>query len=204
MIALLAGTGAAGFAPERFVRRRGSGSEPARQSRFDANTCGFCGRRLLDAGPMVTGYRGAICASCIRRASRVAAAAKKVGDRGSLPIAPLVTGREPHDGAVDAVIATIHRAFAPHVAVVDRQQAIEATGDALAFDYLPRFAFAITRIQFANASTTVELAPQWPSSDGPMVTVEVIHADGNYVVSRDSFLKAIRSAPIFRGPGPIA
>ncbi|HUP72186.1 MAG TPA: hypothetical protein VM282_03990 [Acidimicrobiales bacterium] len=129
-------------------------------------------------------------------------AAKKVGGRGSFPISPLMIGREPRDGATDAVIATVHGAFAPHVAVADRQQAIEAGGDPLPLDYLPRFDFAITRIKHEKASTSVELVPRWPSSDGPMVTVEVIYEDGSYVVSRDAFLNAIRSAPIFRAPAP--
>ena len=199
VIMLLSGTG--GVRSETGPRGSGSVSEPALQRRVDLNTCSFCGRRLLDAGPMVTGYRGAICASCIRRASRVVSVAKKVR-LGTLPISPLVVGREPRDGATDAVLATVHRAFAPHVAVIDRQQAIEASGDPLPLDYLPRFDFAITRIQHAKASTSVELVPRWPSSDGPMVTVEVIYADGNYVVSREAFLNAVRSAPIFRAPAP--
>ena len=202
VIQLLSGSSSVGVRPEPLPRGSGSWSEPPLQPRVDLNTCSFCGRRLLDAGTIVTGYRGAICASCIRRASRVAGGAKKVGGRGSFPISPLVIGREPRDDATNAVIATIHRAFAPHVAVEDRQQAIEAGGDPLPLDYLPRFAFAITRIHFAKASTSVELVPLWPSSDGPMVTVEVIHRDGNYVVSRDGFLNAVRSAPIFRTPGP--
>ena len=203
VITLLAGTITSGVGPEPVRRGSGTVSEPQLQLRIDLNTCCFCGRRLLDAGTMVTGYRGAICASCVRRASRVAAAAKKVGGRGSFPISPLVVGREPRAGAIDAVIATVHRAFAPHVTLVDRQQAIEAGGDPLPLDYLPRFAFAITRIQFAKASTKVELVPHWPSSDGPMVTVDVIYSLGNYVVSLDAFVNAIRSAPIFRGPPPL-
>ena len=200
VIMLLSGTG--GVRSEAGPRGSGRVSRPPLQRRVDLNTCSFCGRRLLDAGPMVTGYGGAICAGCIRRASRVANAAKKVGSLGSFPISPLVIGREPRDGATDAVMATIHRAFAPHVAVADRQQAIEASGDPLPLDYLPRFDFAITRIQHAKASTSVELVPRWPSSDGPMVTVEVIYEDGSYVVSRDAFLNAVRSAPIFRAPAP--
>lgn len=191
----------AGVRPEPLRRESGLVSEPPLPRRGDLNTCSFCGRRLLDAGPMVTGYGGAICASCIRRASRVIGVAKKVR-LGSLPISPLVMGREPRDGATEAVIATVHRAFAPHDAVEDRQQAIEARGDPLPLDYLPRFNFAITRIQHAKASTSVELVPRWPSSDGPMVTVEVIYDNGNYVVSRDAFLNAVGSAPIFRGPAP--
>jgi Clp amino terminal domain, pathogenicity island component/ClpX C4-type zinc finger len=202
VIMLLTGAESAGVRPEPFPREGGWVFEPPLQRRIDRNTCSFCGRRLLDAGTMVTGYSGAICASCIRRAARVVSAAKKVTDRGSFSIPPLVIGREPRDGATDAVIATVHRAFAPHVAVADRQQAIEASGDPLPLDYLPRFAFAITRIQHAKASTSVELVPLWPSSDGPMVTVEVLHGEGNYVVSRDAFLNAVRSAPIFRAPGP--
>jgi hypothetical protein len=201
VIMLLTGTSSVGVQAESSSRESGSVPEPPPQRRVDLNTCSFCGRRLLDAGPMVTGYRGAICASCIRRASRVVGVAKKVR-LGTLPISPLVIGRQPRDGATDAVIATVHRAFAPHVALSDRYQAIEASGDPLPLDYLPRFDFAITRIQHAKASTSVELVPRWPSSDGPMVTVEVIYEDGNYVVSRDAFLNAVRSAPIFRAPPP--
>ena len=89
----------------------------------------------------------------------------------------------------------------PHVAVADRERAIEAVGEPLPLDFLPRFVFAITRIHYAKASTTVELVPRWPSNDGPMVTVEVLYDEPNYVVSRESFLDAIRSAPIFRAPG---
>lgn len=199
---LLAGTSSAEVRSEPLPTGSGWVAEPQRQPRVDLNTCCFCGRRLLDAGTMVTGYRGAICASCIRRASRVVGAEKKVGGRGSIAISPLVIGREPRDGATDAVIATVHRAFAPHVAVADRQQAIEAGGDPLPLDYLPRFAFAITRIKHAKASSSVELVPRWPSSDGPLVTVKVIYEDGNYVISRETFLNAVRSAPIFRAPAP--
>ena len=200
VIMLLTSTG--GVRSETGPGGSGLVSEPPLQHRVDLNTCSFCGRKLLDAGTVITGYRGAICDSCIRRASRVVSAAKKVGGLGSFPISPLVIGREPRDGATDAVIATVHRAFAPHVAVADRQRAIEASGDPLPLDYLPRFDFAITRIKYAKASTSVELVPRWPSSDGPMVTVDVIYGDGNYLVSRDAFLNAVRSAPIFRAPAP--
>ena len=93
---LLAGGDPEAVRTAPFAHERSSPSVPTwLQPRADGNTCSFCGRRLLDAGMIVTGYGGAICDSCIRRASQVVTAAKKQTGRGSFTIPPLVVGREP-------------------------------------------------------------------------------------------------------------
>lgn len=68
-------TESGGVRSETPPHKSSSSAEPQHQLRSDLNTCSFCGRRLLDAQTMVTGYRGATCASCIRRASRAVSAA---------------------------------------------------------------------------------------------------------------------------------
>jgi hypothetical protein len=160
--------------------------------------CSFCGRDLWEAAHYVRGEAGTICDECAGAAHAAIDAAPADQHVVFLPVR--FYGTPPDAGAVDEIVAAVHRTFAtvdPRemiASVEPGSDLLELAKRALALrpDALHPFEVRVERIRFlADDAAAVRIAHGSGEVTGKTYEIRAVRIEGRWLISRVSFLHVV-------------